>query len=80
MIYLRDQDLFPLQIILRNILIQNQLSGQMVTNVKQLERMQGMAQLLKYSVMVVSCLPLMVLYPFVQKFFVKGVMFGAVKG
>lgn len=80
MIYLKDQDLYPLQIILRNILIQNQLSGQMVTNVKQLERMQGMAQLLKYSVMVVSCIPLIVLYPFVQKFFVKGVMFGAVKG
>ncbi|MFR8003204.1 MAG: carbohydrate ABC transporter permease [Hydrogeniiclostridium sp.] len=80
MIYLKDQELFPLQIILRNILIQNQMSGQMVTDVKQLERMQGMAQLLKYSVMVVSCLPLMVLYPFVQKFFVKGVMFGAVKG
>lgn len=80
MIYLKDQELFPLQIILRNILIQNQMSGQMITDVKQLERMQGMAQLLKYSVMVVSCLPLVALYPFVQKFFVKGVMFGAVKG
>ncbi len=80
MIYLKDQALFPLQIILRNILIQNQMSGQMISDATQLERMQGLAQLLKYSVMVVSCLPLVALYPFVQKFFVKGVMIGAVKG
>lgn len=80
MIYLRDKDLFPLQIILRNILIQNQTSGQMIQDISQLERMQGMATLLKYSVMIVSSLPLVIIYPFVQKFFVKGVMIGAVKG
>lgn len=80
MIYLRNQDYFPLQIILRNILIQNQMSGQMIKDATQLERMQGLAQLLKYSVMVVSCLPLVIIYPFVQKFIVKGTMVGAVKG
>jgi multiple sugar transport system permease protein/putative aldouronate transport system permease protein len=80
MIYLREKEMFPLQLILRNILILNQLDGRMVQDVSRLERMQGIAQLLKYAIIVVSSGPLLVLYPFVQKYFVKGVMIGAIKG
>jgi multiple sugar transport system permease protein/putative aldouronate transport system permease protein len=80
MIYLREREMFPLQIILRNILILNQLDGRMVQDVSRLERMQGIAQLLKYAIIVVSSGPLLILYPFVQKYFVKGVMIGAIKG
>lgn len=79
LIYLRNEDLFPLQIILRDILLLGQ-TEQMGTNEVGMGDKIKMAEGIKYSVIVVSSVPVLVLYPFVQKHFVKGVMIGAVKG
>lgn len=81
MIYLTDRNLYPLQLVLREILLQNQASDMMsiVSDSGYSERM--MARLgLKYAVIVVSTVPIFVIYPLVQKFFAKGVMVGAIKG
>lgn len=82
LIYLNDQKLFPLQIILRNILIANQVSLSDMTNVdaETIVARQGMADLLKYSLIIVSSAPVIAMYPFVQRYFIKGVMIGSVKG
>ncbi len=80
LIYLKDAKLFPLQIILRNILIQNEVSGEMMRDISEMQRRQGIAELLKYSLIVVASIPVLVIYPFVQKYFVKGVMIGGLKG
>ena len=81
LIYLRDKSKFPLQIILRNILIENRMDdSSMMVDVEAMARKQGLAELLKYSLIVIGSLPMMILYPFVQKHFVKGVMIGALKG
>lgn len=80
MIFLKSSNLYPLQIILRNILIMNNLNMNMLKDADVLLRMQGLKDLLKYSIIVVSSLPLLCIYPFVQKYFVKGVMVGAIKG
>ena len=78
--YLTDKNLYPLQIFLRNILVSNQVSADLM--VDEFGQMQsfGLAELLKFSLIVVAALPVMLLYPIVQKHFVKGVMIGAVKG
>lgn len=80
MIYLADKELYPLQIVLRNILVQNQFDSQMMMDVASMEQQKGLAELIKYAVIVVSSLPMLILYPFIQKHFVKGVMIGAIKG
>jgi ABC-type glycerol-3-phosphate transport system permease component len=80
LIYLRSQTLWPLQIILRNILIQNEITAEMLSNIKLLERSQGIKDLIKFSIIVVSSVPMLLAYPFVQKYFVRGVMVGALKG
>jgi multiple sugar transport system permease protein/putative aldouronate transport system permease protein len=84
MIYLHDSAKYPLQLILRNILIQNTvsmesltMSGTMMLNA--MER-QYLSELLKYSLIVVSSAPLLMLYPFLQRFFIKGIMIGSLKG
>lgn len=77
-IYLRSSDKFPLQLVLRNILIEGQ-TNDMLSDVGSADNPQAM-QLLRYSLIVVSTLPIMCIYPFLQKFFEKGVMLGAVKG
>lgn len=79
LIYLRNEDLYPLQIVLRDILLLGQ-TEQMGTNDIGMGDKIKMAEGIKYSVIVVSSLPILVLYPFVQKHFVKGVMIGAIKG
>lgn len=79
-LYLRSAHLQPLQIILREILIMNEVDEAMMGNVNALARQRGLKDLLQYSVIVVASLPVMMIYPFVQKYFVKGVMIGAVKG
>ena len=79
MVYVKDQELFPLQLILRNILIMNQVDYSMMTP-EEITRAQEMQDLLKYSLIVVSTTPMMCIYPFIQKYFVKGLMAGAVKG
>lgn len=78
--YLNDQNLYPLQLFLRDILISNKVDASMVIIDDGAVAKEGLAELLKYSLIVVAMLPVMVIYPFVQKHFVKGVMIGAVKG
>jgi len=82
LIYLNDRALIPLQIVLRDILVQNQVSMDMVTTIdpQSLEASERLAVLLKYSLIVVASTPLMLLYPFIQKHFTKGMMVGSVKG
>lgn len=80
MIYLRDPQLFPLQLVLRDILIQNQIDFSTMSSTEELVKREGIRELLKYSLIVVSTLPLMVVYPFVQRYFVKGMMIGSLKG
>jgi len=80
MIYLKSPGLQPLQIVLREILLLGQVDMTMITDVEALEKMQGLSNLLKYAVIVVASLPMMCIYPFVQKHFVKGVMIGSLKG
>ena len=80
MIYLSDQDLFPLQVVLRSILILGDVDMTQIQNVDAVAKKQGLADLLKYAVIVVASVPVMCIYPFVQKYFVKGVMIGSIKG
>lgn len=82
LMYISKSDLYPLQIILRNILIQNQFDPSMMKNVdpRELMRQQNLRDLLKYSLIVIASVPVLAIYPFVQKYFIKGVMIGALKG
>lgn len=80
MIYLRDPNMKTLQVVLRDILIANQTSTDMIKDVSAMAKQEGLALLLKYSLMVISSVPMLVLYPFIQKHFVKGIMVGALKG
>lgn len=80
LIYLNNQRLYPIQLILRNILILNQIDINMVKDIAVLARMQGLSEVLKYSLIVVATAPFMLVYPFVQKHFVKGMLVGSVKG
>ncbi len=82
LIYISDPDKYPLQLILRDILIGAGNTSSMLTGMDiedQLLR-ENLATLLKYSTIVVGSLPMMILYPFAQKYFIKGVMIGSVKG
>lgn len=79
MIYFNDERKYPLQLILRNILLQNQFE-EMGTDVFDLQDRVLLAESIKYAVIVVSSLPVLLLYPFIQRYFVKGVMIGALKG
>ncbi|WP_169082380.1 carbohydrate ABC transporter permease [Paenibacillus sp. PL91] len=80
LIFLRSPDLFPLQIVLRNVLILNTVDASMISNANQMLAQQGLKDLLKYSLIVVASGPVLLIYPFVQKYFVKGVMIGSLKG
>ncbi len=80
-LYLKDQNKMPLQIILRAILIKNSFNAEnLSSSAEELLYNQSLQDLLKYCFIVVSTVPILVLYPFVKKYFVKGVMIGAVKG
>lgn len=79
LIYLKDQELFPLQLVLREILIENSVDASMLVDVEDLLAREGLRELLKYSLIVVASLPVMFIYPFVQRHFVKGIMIGSVK-
>ena len=78
-LYISDKSKYPLQIVLRDILILNQVND-IISDPLLYQAKAGMAQLLKYALIVVSSAPFMIAYPFVAKHFVKGVMIGAVKG
>lgn len=79
-LYLTDQSKYPLQIFLREILIMNTITAADVADAESLEAMQGMSDLLKYSLIVVSTVPILLVYPFIHKYFVQGVMIGSLKG
>ncbi|MFC0622644.1 carbohydrate ABC transporter permease [Kribbella deserti] len=79
LIYLKDPDLFPLQIVLRNMLILNTTNGGSTDLAQQLEQRQ-LAGVLKYALIVVSSVPVLLIYPFIARHFTKGVLVGAVKG
>ncbi|MBE5870372.1 MAG: carbohydrate ABC transporter permease [Lachnospiraceae bacterium] len=80
MIYLENPDLQPLQLVLRSILIQNTPDPGMVADIQSAAEMSKIAEQLKYATIVISSLPLLIMYPFFQKYFDKGVMVGSVKG
>ena len=85
MMYLTDRAKFPLQLILKEILISSQIGqssieGLTAEEISQIFQQEKTANLLKYGVIVVSSVPMLIIYPFLQKFFAKGVMIGSVKG
>lgn len=79
LMFMENQNKMPLQVILRNLILINQASN-LSTDASEVIMRQKLAEQLKYAVIVVSALPLLVAYPFLQKYFTKGVMIGAVKG
>jgi multiple sugar transport system permease protein/putative aldouronate transport system permease protein len=79
-IYLTKKELYPLQVFLREILVMNQIAASDIVDPEQAVAMQGLADLLKYSLIVISSAPILCIYPFFQKYFVKGVMIGSIKG
>lgn len=80
MIYLNDASKQPLQLVLRAILIQSQPQPGMVSDMQSTAARAQLAELLKYATIIISSIPLMILYPFFQKYFDSGIMAGAVKG
>ena len=80
LIYLNSASKQPLQLVLRSILIQNQPEPGMVSDMQSTAERAQLAELLKYATIIISSLPLMIMYPFFQKYFDNGIMAGAVKG
>ena len=80
MIYLNSAAKQPLQLVLRSILIQNQPEPGMVSDMQSTAQRAQLAELLKYATIIISSLPLLVMYPFFQRYFDNGIMAGAVKG
>ena len=80
MIYLNSADKQPLQLVLRAILIQNEPDPGMIADMQSTAQRAQLAELLKYATIIISSLPLIVMYPFFQKYFDNGIMAGAVKG
>lgn len=81
-IFLKSPDLFPLQIILRDILVQNEIDATQLSmyDVRDAMAREALKVRLKYSLIVVASVPVLIIYPFVQQHFVKGVMIGSIKG
>jgi putative aldouronate transport system permease protein len=86
MVYVRDRALFPLQLVLREVLLKSQIAAAMASQamdaeaIMELYAQQDAANQIKYGIIVVSTLPMMIIYPWLQRFFIKGVMIGSVKG
>lgn len=80
MIYLRNRDLYPLQLVVREILNNAKVDTSSITDAEVVEKLATAADLMKYSLIIVSTLPMLILYPCLQKFFQKGVMIGSIKG
>lgn len=76
-IYVTERDLYPLQIVLREIVLQNTAAN---TDISELNEVNQIQVLIQYCVIMMSIVPMMVLYPFIQKYFVSGVMIGSIKG
>lgn len=79
-LYLSDEELMPLQIKLRAILVANKVDEGFLGDEESKEARENLADLLKYSLIIVSSVPVLILYPFVKKYFIKGVMLGSLKG
>ncbi|MBR5962471.1 MAG: carbohydrate ABC transporter permease [Clostridia bacterium] len=77
--YMRNNDKYPLQLVLRSILFENSMND-MVDDAANLAAQMRLGDLIKYGVIIASSLPLLILYPFLQRYFIQGVMIGAVKG
>lgn len=87
LIYITNRELWPLQLELRNILIENSLAQSAATMmastpeaIAEKNRLAALMEMMKYSLIIISTIPVMILYPFIQKYFVKGVTIGSVKG
>lgn len=78
MIYLKDRTLYPVQLILREILLESS-GGDMTTGAQVVDKV-GLSDVIKYATVIITTVPVLCVYPFLQKYFVKGVMIGAVKG
>jgi putative aldouronate transport system permease protein len=78
-IYLRKRELFPLQLVVREILVESK-TEEMMIELDSGERGNNYSELIKYAVVIISTVPILCIYPFLQKYFVKGVMIGAIKG
>lgn len=79
LLYLKSDDLYPLQLVLRNVIILNTQAGGQMDAAIMMQRQQ-LADLLKYSLIVISTVPVLLIYPFVARYFTKGIMIGAIKG
>ncbi|MBE7054757.1 MAG: carbohydrate ABC transporter permease [Ruminococcaceae bacterium] len=79
-LYINDRSKYPLQIILREILVASKIDANMVMDEETMAAKQGLAELLKFSLIIVATAPILCVYPFIQRYFVKGVMIGSVKG
>ncbi len=79
MIYLDDSKLHPLQLVLRSLLIQNEVRPEMILDRQVMAELSKMAEIMKYASIVVASLPLLVMYPFFEKYFEKGVLVGSLK-
>ncbi|WP_079913097.1 carbohydrate ABC transporter permease [Paenibacillus sp. 32352] len=79
MLFLQNRELFPLQLILREILVQNSTDS-MTTGTGNANDTMAIGESIKYATIMVATLPILIVYPFLQKYFVKGVMVGAIKG
>ncbi|GIO56882.1 sugar ABC transporter permease [Paenibacillus sp. SSG-1] len=80
LIYLTDRSKYPLQLVLREILIQSNLKDMVETNEESLAKSVMEGESIKYAVVIIANLPVLLLYPFLQRYFVKGLVIGAVKG
>ena len=79
MLFINNRELFPLQLILREILVLNSTDSMMAGSAAQSDQIQ-IGETIKYATVIVATVPILCIYPFLQKYFVKGVMIGAVKG
>lgn len=80
LIYLNDRSRYPLQLILREILVQNTLNAQMAEGLGSAAEQEFIGESIRYATIIVATVPILMVYPFLQKYFVKGIMVGAIKG
>ena len=80
LIFLRNERFYPLQLVLRDILISAQSQEAMMDDVRAIQEQMRIADSIKYGSIIVASVPVLILYPFLQRFFVRGVMIGAIKG
>lgn len=80
MIYLNNSEKYPLQLILRSILLQSQNMSAMTDDITMIQESQAIAEQIKYGVIIVASVPMLILYPFLQRYFIQGVMIGSIKG